>query len=59
MTEDEDIRQAVREVAADGRADCASLLAVAERLGVEPARVGAACNELRIKIDGCPLGCFR
>jgi len=60
MTDDDDqLRQAVRQAASDGRASCKSLLAIAERLGVPPRRVGQACNELKIKIAGCQLGCFR
>jgi len=58
-TKDEEIRAAVREVASDGKAPCKSLLALAERLGAEPAEIGRACNDLSIRICGCQLGCFR
>jgi len=59
-TTDDEIRAAVRElISAEGQASCKALLALAERLGVPPARIGLACNELEIKIRGCQLGCFR
>ena len=37
---------------------CAQALELAETLQVEPARVGAACNRLGIKIMSCQLDCF-
>jgi hypothetical protein len=55
----DEVRAAVREAAAEGRASCRSLLALAERLGAEPADVGRACNEMDIRIYECQLGCFR
>jgi len=59
MTDQEKIRQAVSEVARDGKASCKALFEIANRLGVEPARVGKACNELGIHIRTCQLGCFK
>jgi hypothetical protein len=59
MGKDKDLRRAVRQAADDGRAACRDLLAVAEELGVPPARVGQVCNEMKIKIHACQLGCFR
>ncbi len=59
MTDQEKIRQAVNEVARDGKAPCKALFEVANRLGVEPARVGEACKELGIHIRTCQLGCFK
>jgi hypothetical protein len=56
---DEEIRRAVRGAAADGQAACKTLLAVANRLGVPPRRVGQACNEVGVKVRACQLGCFR
>jgi hypothetical protein len=37
---------------------CAEALGVARDLGVPPALVGRACNELGIKLRSCQLGCF-
>lgn len=59
MTDQEKIRQAVNEVARDGKAPCKALFEVASRLGIEPARVGEACNELGIRVRACQLGCFK
>ena len=56
---DDELRAAIREAATDGRAPCRALLAIAERLGVKPAEVGHACNEMNVRIRGCQLGCFR
>ena len=58
MTTDEDIRAGVREIARDGRVACKELLALAERLGVEPDVLGRVCNELDLRIGQCQLGCF-
>jgi len=58
MTE-ENVRQEIRRLARDGKAPCEALLALAERLGVAPAEVGKACDELGIRICACQLGCFR
>ena len=52
------IAEALKTEAEDGRISCARALALARRLGVEPANVGEACNRKRIKITRCQLGCF-
>jgi molybdopterin-guanine dinucleotide biosynthesis protein len=53
------IAKAVRAEAEDNRIACAKALALARRLGVSPDQVGEACNQARIKIVQCQLGCFR
>ncbi len=42
----------------DGRLSCASARQIAEKLGLTYGEVGAAANELGIKIKDCQLGCF-
>jgi hypothetical protein len=42
----------------DGKIPCKEALAIAERLDLTPAQVGKKLNELKIKIQGCQLGCF-
>jgi hypothetical protein len=59
MTGNEELRQAVRELADDGKATCRSLLDLAARTGADPTQVGRICDELRIHISECQLGCFR
>jgi hypothetical protein len=40
------------------RLTCAQALELAERFGVEPARVGKLCDAAGIKLRRCQLGCF-
>ena len=61
MKKDELI-QAVRDAAVEkgGRMTlpCAKAFDLADRLGVEIIEVGAACNQEKIRIVRCQLGCF-
>ncbi len=52
------VREAVLKAAIDSRIDCAAARELAERLGVAPGVIGDACNQLRIQIKACVLGCF-
>ena len=54
----EKVLQAVKEAAPEARLSCADAHALAEKLGVEPAVIGQAADELKIKIKNCRLGCF-
>ncbi len=58
-TDEDKIRAEVEYVARDGGAACRQLLALATRLNVSPAEVGRVCNEMKIKIRSCQLGCFK
>lgn len=42
----------------DGKLACADAFRVAAEAGVPVGTVGKRCNELKIKIKGCQLGCF-
>lgn len=53
------VREAVLKAAIDSRIACPAARELAEQLGVDPGVIGDACNQLRIKIKGCALGCFR
>jgi DNA-binding transcriptional regulator YhcF (GntR family) len=55
---DPQIRSEIMKLATEGRLSCLSARELAERLGVAPSVIGMACNNLRIKIKGCVLGCF-
>jgi hypothetical protein len=37
---------------------CPRALALANEVGVSPAKIGEAANQLGIKVIGCQLGCF-
>lgn len=52
------VKEAVLKIAAEGRIACPAARELAEQLGVDPSVIGNACNQLRIKIKGCALGCF-
>ncbi|MDH7577050.1 MAG: hypothetical protein QHH75_04315 [Bacillota bacterium] len=52
------IKDALLKAAPEGRITCPAARELADALGVSPRVIGAACNQLRIKIKGCALGCF-
>jgi len=54
----ENVLQAVQEAAKDGRLTCAGAHQLAKELGVNLLVVGEACDEMKIKIKACQLGCF-
>lgn len=55
---DPKIKEALLKAATDGKITCPKARSVASAFGVEPRVIGDACNELKIKIHGCALGCF-
>ncbi|MGI6064926.1 MAG: hypothetical protein ACOYI2_00360 [Bacillota bacterium] len=54
----QNILDAVREAAENGRISCAKAHKLGEELGVPLGVIGAAADELGIKIINCQLGCF-
>ena len=54
----EQIKREVEVAAQSGRIDCHDARALAERLGVPYSEVGKACDELKVKMHSCELGCF-
>ena len=44
----------------DGRRilTCAQALGLASELGVEPKQIGRICNQEKIRLGSCQLGCF-
>jgi hypothetical protein len=54
----ERIIEAVRTASVDHRLSCERAHELARELGVPLGEIGIACNELRIKITACQLGCF-
>ena len=58
MTTQDELKQAIGEIAVEGKASCKALLALAEKLEVSPAQIGEACNEMNVRVSTCQLGCF-
>lgn len=52
------IKEALLKAAPEGRITCSAARELAASLGVSPRVIGAACNQLKIKIKECALGCF-
>ena len=54
----ETIKKSLLDTATDMRISCADARKIAEDAEVDYSIVGAACDELKIKINSCALGCF-
>ncbi len=50
--------EALRAASDDNRLTCEKANALAKELNVSLREIGALCNELKIKISACRLGCF-
>lgn len=55
----EEIKDAMLRESVDGKLSCTNARRLAEELGVLPGEIGRVANELKIKIFGCELGCFK
>ena len=58
MDVDEKLAEEIRRRVGEGPLPCAIAFEIAEKLGIAPAQVGQAANELAVKITDCQLGCF-
>lgn len=56
--EDKKLIEKLKELAPNGKISCSDARELAEKLDVHPGEVGKACNEAKIKIFACELGCF-
>lgn len=54
----QEVLNKVKEVAGENGLSCPVARQLADDLGVAPNVIGDACNELKIKIKNCSLGCF-
>lgn len=52
------VKEALLKAASEGKITCPVARGIAKSLGVNPKVIGDACNELKIKLHGCALGCF-
>ena len=54
----EQLIESIRKAAVDNRLGCAEAYSLAQDTGVPLGEIGALCNELKIRISRCQLGCF-
>ena len=54
----EKVIEAIQASSAGNRLTCEQAHALAKELKVTLQEIGALCNELKIKISACQLGCF-
>jgi hypothetical protein len=54
----EDIIAAVRAAAINNKITCEKARGLSRKLGISLPAFGRICNELKIKISACQLGCF-
>jgi len=54
----EELTKAIRRSAANDRLSCEAAHQLSRELSVSLQEIGALCNELKIKITVCQLGCF-
>lgn len=55
---DKELLEKIKELAPDGTITCREARELAEKLGVPPIKLNKVCNEAKIKITACELGCF-
>ena len=48
----------IREEASEKGLSCRQALAIAAELNCNPVHMGRLCDELKVKLYGCQLGCF-
>ncbi|MGE5416137.1 MAG: hypothetical protein ACM3UZ_05120 [Acidobacteriota bacterium] len=58
MEKRDQIVEQLQKNAENGKISCTAARKMAEELKVSPRDVGAVCDELKIKIFSCELGCF-
>jgi len=54
----ENIKEALKNASRGNRLSCEQAHDLARELNVSLKEIGAQCNELKIKITACQLGCF-
>lgn len=54
----QEVLDAVKAAAPESRLSCPKARRIAKELGVAPQLIGQACDELKIKLKDCELGCF-
>lgn len=54
----EKLLETVKETAREGKLSCTAARKIADEFNVPPKVVGEICDQLKIKIKACELGCF-
>lgn len=52
------VLEAVKEIEGKNKLTCSEALKIASELKVSPKEIGDYCNENKIKLHSCQLGCF-
>jgi hypothetical protein len=58
MTREKIIVEAIRRASVNNRLTCEKAHSLARELKVPLKEIGSLCNDLKIKIAACQLGCF-
>ena len=58
MKSNEQIIEAVKKAATEGKITCTQARSLADEYNVPPKVIGEAADSLKIKIKACELGCF-
>jgi molybdate transport system regulatory protein len=58
MDREEVKKRILAEAGEEQRLSCAKAFKIADELGCSAGQVGELCNELKVKIINCRLGCF-
>lgn len=58
MAENEKVINRLKELAPNGKLSCTQAHRLADELKISPEDIGKVCDELKIKIASCELGCF-
>ncbi len=56
---DTKLEESIKKAVVDGKLSCAAGLKIARDLKIPANKVGDAANELKVRIAGCQLGCFK
>ena len=59
MATADNIKEAIKKAAPEGKLSCAKAFQIADELDVARKIVGDMANEMKIKISTCQLGCFK
>ncbi|MGI5922061.1 MAG: hypothetical protein ACOX6I_10040 [Syntrophomonadaceae bacterium] len=58
MAEKAILIEKLKEMAPQGKLSCTKARQLAREMQVKPQEIGQLCDELKIKIFACELGCF-